>query len=210
VEPTLKVLRILTGEVEEIPIERYLRGVVPGEMPAAWPMAALEAQAVAARTYALFYKKQGPRHPEVGADVCDGPHCQSYVRSEWAQNHPRIIAAVENTRGTVGTYQKQVKPMYYSAACGGQTISKWGPWLRPTTCRCQEIVGYTAGHQQGLCQWGAHVMAKDGATYQEILDHYYDMVWVEDYANTKLVKLPWYWIVVRFIEWFLGLITKRG
>ena len=55
-------VRVLVGaKVEQIPLERYVRGVVSAEMPASWPLAALEAQAVASRTYALTAHAGGSR-----------------------------------------------------------------------------------------------------------------------------------------------------
>ena len=47
-------MRVLVGaKVQKVPLERYVRGVVAAEMPSSWPLAALEAQAIASRTYAL-------------------------------------------------------------------------------------------------------------------------------------------------------------
>ena len=52
--PRGAVIRVLVGDkVRRVPLERYVRGVVSAEMPASWPLAALEAQAIASRTYAL-------------------------------------------------------------------------------------------------------------------------------------------------------------
>ncbi len=49
--PANTVIRVLVGsKVERVPLERYVRGVVSAEMPASWPLAALEAQAIACRT----------------------------------------------------------------------------------------------------------------------------------------------------------------
>src|SRR5438270_5956165 len=60
--PAKSVVRVLVGNrVLRLALERYVRGVVAAEMPASWPMAALEAQAVASRTYALTSHAGGSR-----------------------------------------------------------------------------------------------------------------------------------------------------
>ena len=52
---TIKVKNEKTGEIKEIPFEEYIKGVVSGEMPANYELEALKAQAVAARSYALYH-----------------------------------------------------------------------------------------------------------------------------------------------------------
>ena len=52
---TIKVKNEATGEIKEIPFEKYIIGVVAGEMPASYELEALKAQAVAARSYALYH-----------------------------------------------------------------------------------------------------------------------------------------------------------
>lgn len=59
--------------VNSVPMEQYLRGVVPRESPASWSAAALQAQAVAARTYALAVRNAAPTY-----DICDTTACQVY------------------------------------------------------------------------------------------------------------------------------------
>jgi stage II sporulation protein D len=60
--PPKSVVRVLVGaKVVRVPLERYVRGVVAAEMPSGWPLAALEAQAVASRTYALTAHAGGKR-----------------------------------------------------------------------------------------------------------------------------------------------------
>ena len=71
--PAKTVVKVLVGsKVKRVPLERYVRGVVSAEMPSSWPAAALEAQAVASRTYALTAHAGGSplrrllRHPLAG------------------------------------------------------------------------------------------------------------------------------------------------
>ena len=69
-------IRVLVGsKVQTMPLETYVRGVVSAEVPASWPLAALEAQAVASRTYALTAHAGGSRF-----DVYSDTRSQVYLR----------------------------------------------------------------------------------------------------------------------------------
>ena len=78
--------------INVVDIEDYVKGVVPYEMDKDWPLAALEAQAVCARTYAVK-----TRHPSLGFDVCAGTDCQVYYGRNRATD--MTDAAVDNTAG---------------------------------------------------------------------------------------------------------------
>jgi SpoIID/LytB domain protein len=106
-------------------MEEYLYGVVPAEIPPSWPMEALKAQAVAARTYT--FKHMG-RHESEGFDVCNTQHCAVYagVNGETKATNE----AVDTTRGQVlyGSNYKMLDT-FYSEDCGGHTqdVSEvWG------------------------------------------------------------------------------------
>ena len=107
--------------VNVLDVEAYLRGVVPAEMSASWPMAALEAQAVAARSYAL-----SSLHPAADYDLCATVDCQVY-RGMDAEN-PRSDRAVAATEGVVVTYDGRVARTYYHADSGGATASSSEVW----------------------------------------------------------------------------------
>ena len=105
------LLRLPSGGVCEMDMQEYLLGVVAAEMPAAFEPQALRAQAVAARTYAL-YCAAARKHGE--ADVCTEPGCcqayaaDSVLRLNWGEayetNAARIRAAVEATDGEYLSY----------------------------------------------------------------------------------------------------------
>jgi stage II sporulation protein D len=125
------IVRVLVGgEVRRIPIERYVRGVVSAEMPASWPAAALEAQAVASRTYALTADAGGSRF-QVYADS------RSQVYGGRAAETPQTNAAVAATAGQVVTYAGRPAITYFFASSGGMTEdvqngfpgSEPEPWL---------------------------------------------------------------------------------
>lgn len=104
--------------VNRLPLEKYLLGVLPGEMPAgSYPRHALGAQAVAARTYALFQILSRP--PDARVHVRDDTHSQVYLGG--GAPHPRAVEAVEETHGEVLLYDGQVFESFFHSTCGGAT-----------------------------------------------------------------------------------------
>ncbi len=114
--------------VNVVTIEQYLRGVVPNEMPASWPAAALESQAVAARSYALAGDSRWGSH----ADTCDNTYCQVYdgrVKGSRVATHPNTDAAIAATAGQVRlTSSGRIARTEFSSSTGGHTT---GPSFTP-------------------------------------------------------------------------------
>jgi SpoIID/LytB domain protein len=109
--------------VNEVPLETYLRGVVPYEIGTSAPEAAIESQAIIARTYAL---RNLHRFEIDGYQLCADTHCQVYYGlSGAAANTDRAIAA---TRGVVLTYQNELVDALYSSTTGGVTASFSDVW----------------------------------------------------------------------------------
>jgi len=108
----------LVTVVNVVPLEAYLRGVVPREMgPDQFPrLEALKAQAVAARTYALANRGQ---FDHLGYDLCDGPRCQAYGGVDF--EHPLSDRAVRQTAGEVLLHDGRLIRAYFTASCGGHT-----------------------------------------------------------------------------------------
>ncbi|NEU73423.1 SpoIID/LytB domain-containing protein [Hassallia byssoidea VB512170] len=119
--------------VNEVPLETYLRGVVPYEIGNSAPVASLEAQAILARTYVL----RNVRRFEVdGYQLCADTHCQVYYGLNDVS--PATDKAIASTRGMVLTYNNQLVDALYSSTTGGVTASfsdVWNgddrPYLRP-------------------------------------------------------------------------------
>ncbi|MED1471270.1 SpoIID/LytB domain-containing protein [Bacillus salipaludis] len=103
--------------VNTLPLEDYLKGVVPYEMMASWNKEALKAQAVAARTYADRYKSLS------GFD--DTVSFQAYGGYSWNSNS---TSAVEETKGQTLTYNGKLIDAFYSASNGGMTESNANVW----------------------------------------------------------------------------------
>ncbi len=106
-----------------IHIEDYLKGVVAYEMSDSFPLEALKAQAVAARTYAMGRKWVSAARDY---DVVDTTQDQVYRGLD--ASYANVIAAVEDTRGVVGTYNGGFAMCYYTASNGGQTALATDIW----------------------------------------------------------------------------------
>jgi SpoIID/LytB domain protein len=102
--------------VNVVGLEAYLLGVVPGEMPKDWPLAALEAQAVAARTYAVGHIVRG-RPFDLFSDW------RSQVYYGVGSEAPGPTQAVQETSGEILTYDGAPAQTLYFSSSGGRTIS---------------------------------------------------------------------------------------
>ncbi|HWU20410.1 MAG TPA: SpoIID/LytB domain-containing protein [Nocardioides sp.] len=122
------VLRSAGGSTRDtvnvVSLETYLRGVVPQEMPALWSRAAVQAQSVAARTYAA-YRRQSPLTSRY--QICDTSACQVYGGA--AAEYPASDAAVKATAGRILTYGGTPAFTEFSASDGGYTVAGDHPYL---------------------------------------------------------------------------------
>ncbi len=122
---------LIGGRVQQVALETYVRGVVSAEVSPSWPLAALEAQAVASRTYALTAHAGGSKF-DVYADT------RSQVYRGVAAQTPQTDAAVAATAGQIVTYAGKPAVTYFFASSGGRTEnvensflgSQPEPWLR--------------------------------------------------------------------------------
>lgn len=119
--------------VERVPLEQYLRGVVPAEIKASWHPEALRCQAVAARTYACA---NVGRRAALGFDLMDTVSDQVYGGAGAA--HPATDEAIRATEGVVLTWQDKPIEAYFHSSSGGETddgLAVWGidlPYLKGT------------------------------------------------------------------------------
>ena len=166
--------------MNDIPLELYIRGVVPSEMPTSWEFEAHKAQAIAARSYAVA--NMGKR-AKYGYDLNDTPEDQAYggASAETKQTNN----AVSETEGIVLVCQGKIVPAYYSASAGGQTNTGSQAWTTDlpflkSVPSFDDSVG-KKGHGVGMSQHGANNLAKRGYNGYQILKYFY--------ANTKFAKL---------------------
>jgi stage II sporulation protein D len=102
--------------VNVVALESYLLGVVPGEMPKEWPLEALKAQAVAARTYAVANLVEGRNF-----DLYSDTRSQLYYGAD--AEAPGPTRAVEETRGQVLSFAGAPAETFYFSSSGGSTLS---------------------------------------------------------------------------------------
>ena len=104
-----------------LPLESYLKGVVPYEMSDSFPLEALKAQAVCARTYAL-----SKMNPSAEWDVVDNTNDQAFKGTP--DNSENASLAVQETEGLVLTWNSKLITAWYSASNGGQTELPGNIW----------------------------------------------------------------------------------
>lgn len=102
--------------IDVVGLDAYVQSVVPSEMPSTWPAAALQAQAIAARSYALAARVEGRDW-----DLYSDARSQQYVGA--GAETPETTAAVKQTAGRVLLYAGVVATTVYSSSSGGQTQS---------------------------------------------------------------------------------------
>jgi stage II sporulation protein D len=107
--------------VDVVGVEKYLRGVVPSEMPASWPAPALKSQAVAARSYAV-----ATRNPPGLFDAYADTRSQVYGPIEHEAG--ASTAAVAATAHRVVWYRHTVATTFFSSSSGGRTSSEQAAW----------------------------------------------------------------------------------
>ena len=108
--------------VSHLPLESYLVGVVNGEVDSSWPMDAVKAQVVAARSYALYKMNSGARYYDLKTDVTD----QVYAGVD--SEDERAAEAVGMTRGQVLYKDGELIQAFFHSTCGGSTASALDVW----------------------------------------------------------------------------------
>lgn len=163
-EFSIRLFREDLGQVVEMDLEEYLIGVLAGEMPADFHLEALKAQAVAARTYALYRLGLKSNSASSDSTTGNGAHVSSDFRTgqawlspeaqreRWGwygyyQKHRRISTAVHDTQGQVLVYEGQPIFAAYHSTSGGATQTSGAyfsdlPYLRGVTSPGEEISPY--------------------------------------------------------------------
>ncbi|MCK6511462.1 SpoIID/LytB domain-containing protein [Myxococcota bacterium] len=170
----------------KLPLEEYLKGVLPKEIGSSFPLEAQKAQAIAARSYTVSYTRGGTKA------ICITTQCQVWGTTQYAST----TRAVDETRSQVAVHGTSLVGGYFAASCGGSTRSNkdagWSstalPYLQSVDCIENKTGACTVickgqpsnstcwgvyGHRVGLCQRGAEAMGKCGKTAEQIIRHYY-------------------------------------
>lgn len=109
--------------INTLPVEDYLKGVVPSEVPARFDNEALKAMACVARSYTL---SNLGRHDKEGYDLCSGVHCHVYGGA--SVENVNVNAQIEATKGIVVCYNEFLADTRYHAVCGGMGESIENVW----------------------------------------------------------------------------------
>lgn len=198
-------------QIDVIPFEDYVARSVPAEMPVSWPIEALKAQAVAARTYAWLQILQN--RPDY--DVTDWANFQMMCDARFAASDTAVAA----TAGRYLTTQDDVNQWpilaMYSARNGHPTLTN------PELDYLQAVPDLFSlgevrwGHGYGLSQWGALRRAQAGHTYLQILAHYYTNVRLIDVhaSSTRagfVTPLPGEFLASAGLRWHTTAVTADG
>jgi stage II sporulation protein D len=153
------VLRVDGNQVDVVDVvnlEQYLKGVVPSEMPSAWPAESLEAQAIAARSYALANLAKGRPYDLYG-------DARSQVYGGIGAESDAASAAVDATKGQVVLYNGKIADTLFFSTSGGRTASALEstgidvPYLVPVADPYDTLSPY---HDWGPVLFDAAVVAK--------------------------------------------------
>lgn len=132
--------------INRLPLETYLLGIVGAEMNPTWPLEALKAQAVAARTYAM---ERRVRMRALGRPYDLESTVISQVYKGAGRIRPGVIQAVKQTRGQVMAYDHRLIEALFHSTCGGvNTVSSaeaFGgelPYLQPVRCKWSDESPY--------------------------------------------------------------------
>ena len=126
--------------VNELPIESYLRGVVPAEVPASWPVEAVKAQAIAARSYAAYH-----RHPSSGTyDFYNDTRSQMYL-GVLAEKSASTTAIIATAGSVVLTTTGSIANAMFHSTAGGWTENNENVFVSSTGAKTAGVYSYLRG-----------------------------------------------------------------
>lgn len=158
-EGSMEILRDGGGTltvVNELSLEDYVMGVLAGEIPRDWPLEALKAQAIAARTFAVL-KRSEAREKNEPYDLESTAQFQMYQGSGLVNE--KIRQAVVDTEGRIATYDSRPILAFFHSNCGGETcgaVDVWSqdkPYLKPVSC--------PFGNNGAHFRWKAEIPIRD-------------------------------------------------
>ena len=191
---TIKLLHADTGEIEELPLDTYLLGVVSAEMPANFEQEALNAQALVARTYTIYsIVHSGSKHGD--ADICDDSGCcQAWISKEdrmarWDETERenswrKIEIAVNTTAGKIITYNGEVIDAFFHSNSGGTTEAPVNVWGGTNYPYLQSVE--TAG-EDAYSQYSSEVVLTKEEFQNKILAKHSDFT--IDYSQTDCIQI---------------------
>jgi SpoIID/LytB domain protein len=158
----LKTTAPLANATNELTLERYLRGVVPAEMPATWPVEALKAQSIASRSYAARRLRPGTSW----FDVTDDSSSQVY-RGLLGEK-PATTAAIAATAGVVLRSGSTIANTLFHSAGGGATENNENVFVSATGSKVAGPVSYLRGSPDRRADGTAYDSASPYATWKTL------------------------------------------
>ncbi|HHS13745.1 MAG TPA: SpoIID/LytB domain-containing protein [bacterium] len=137
----------------EIPLEKYLEGVLSAVMDPKDPIEALKSQAVASRGLALA--NLGLFHPNEPFDFCSDHHCQLFIDN--TKVHETVLKAIHATRGEVLYSNRQICETLYSRLCGGHTSDNHPIHSKPYAPGLQSVYDGKSNHRRKNLNKEGHV-----------------------------------------------------
>jgi len=192
------------GQVDLVDFETYVKRVVPAEVYTSWEPAALQAQAIAARTYAWYQVLHPGNHPDY--DVTDSTADQLMCNNQYASTD----AAVDATRGQSIQYRDnqnrlQIAFAQFSAQNGNITVANSDISYLQAVPDPVGIGKTRRGHGHGLSQEGAQAWAKQfGWNDLQILAHYYTSATVQLPSTGSPQSGPLSSVVEPWNGWYLN------
>lgn len=182
--------------IARLDLESYVRGVLPSEMPASWPLEALKAQAIAARTFALFRKQARAKVNatyDVESDVMDQVYKNPFGDEPLSAKKSEMVErAIRETKGVVllagGTHPFAT---FFHADCGGHTEEPgevWGP---------SESVGTTPDEScptNPMASWSLKLTASEIAAKFKSASRLSGLKVIEKTPSGRIAKLQLKWL----------------
>ncbi len=173
--------------INELPLEEYLYSVVPSEMPAGYPMEALKAQAICARTYAYLHVLS-PAYPEWNAHVDDTTAFQVYHSVEEQESTTQAVIETTGMVLLAPDGRNLAETYYYSTSCGyGSDAKVWRskysdnyPYLKSKRISTETVSGGVVEAMAGdvSIQEGVHLSGeymKDDLLFEEYIKSTHEM-----------------------------------
>lgn len=192
---TIKLFHKESGQIEEIPIDEYLYGVVSAEMPANYEEEALKAQAVAARTYTI-YQISNSKEKHGDADICDDSTCcqawifkesrmQKWIEEDREKNWSKIVSAVNDTAGQIITYNNEAINAFFHSNSGGKTELASNVWIGGKDFPYLQSVE-TSG-EDGYTQYSSEVTISKTDLLEKLKQEYPDIQ--INYEESECIKI---------------------
>lgn len=145
--------------INSLPLEEYLYGVLPNEMPSIWPEEALKAQAVAARTYAVYNIMYNNKFKSLGFDV--GCSTDSQVYKGKSSESPATNKAVDMTKGVLLMYDGVPVEAFFHSHSGGYTADMSDIYSSSSPIFVGKEDPYSLGYTPAYDEWSLTFTGED-------------------------------------------------